>query len=238
MDDLAERAVKTGFAVSKFLTPAEAISVYNYFKKNKNITLTLDGGYEGAERVRAVFLNTDYSEYDRTELLTTLKIETRREIVGHRDILGSVMALGIERSSIGDILGEPPMLICLPEIAEYIAENLTQIGRANVKLSVAELSEIPPQIDNFDIKTNTVASVRLDSVVSTAFGLPRNKAVLLIESGRVSLNHEVRLQPSKEVAEGDIISVRGMGRAKLLKIGGTSKKGRIFIKVGVQGKNK
>jgi RNA-binding protein YlmH len=124
----------------------------------------------------------------------------------------------------------------LPEIAEYIAENLTQIGRANVKLTATELSKIPPQTEIFDIKTNTVVSVRLDSVVSTAFGLPRSKAVLLIEAGRVSLNHEVRLQPSKEVAQGDIISVRGMGRAKLLEIGGTSKKGRIFVKIGVQGK--
>jgi RNA-binding protein YlmH len=236
MEDLAERAVKTGFAVSKFLTPAEAISVYNYFKKYKNISLTLDGGYEGAERVRAVFLNADYGEYNRSELFTAFKIETRRETIGHRDILGSVMALGIERSAIGGILSEPPMLICLPEIAEYIAENLTQIGRANVKLTATELSEISPQTEIFDIKTNTVASVRLDSVASTAFNLPRSKAVLLIESGRVSLNHEVRLQPSKEVAEGDIISVRGMGRAKLLEIGGTSKKGRIFIKIGVQGK--
>ena len=74
MEDLAGKAIKTGCAASRFLTPAEAQSAASYFTRRRDVTLTFDGGYEGAERTRAVFLNADWGECDRTELFTALKI--------------------------------------------------------------------------------------------------------------------------------------------------------------------
>jgi len=240
MEDLAAKAAKAGFAASRFLTPAEAHNVAAHFARRRDIalgadfSLAFDGGYEGAERVRAIFLNADWGEYDRSELFTALRIEIApRESLGHRDILGAAMALGIERAAIGDIFDSPLALLCLPELSAYIAENLIKAGRIRVKLSNMDLSVLPAKAENLIVKTDTVASPRLDAVLSTAFGLPRSKAANLIEAGRVSLNHEVRLQPSKEVCEGALLSVRGMGRAKLLEVGGTSKKGRVFIKMGL-----
>ncbi|MCL2162782.1 MAG: YlmH/Sll1252 family protein [Oscillospiraceae bacterium] len=234
MDDLAAKAVKTGSAASRFLTTAEAHSITAHFAKRRDVALTFDGGYEGAERVRAVLLNPTWGEYERNDLFRALKIEVPpQEAVGHRDILGAVMALGIEREIVGDIIESPLALICLPELSAYIAENLTKAGRATIRLSEMDLYSLPVRTEELSFKTDTVASPRLDAVLGTAFGLSRGKAQELIETGRVYLNHELCQQPAKEVGEDAILSVRGMGRAKLMEIGGVSKKGRLYIKVGL-----
>ena len=81
-----------------------------------------------------------------------------------------------------------------------------------------------------------MASLRLDAVLSSAFGISRTKAADLILAGRVSLNHQICEKTDKEFAENALLSVRGMGRAKLLEVGGVSKKGRNFIKIGIYGR--
>ena len=236
VDDLAAKAVKSGCAASRFLTPAEAQSIIAQFTRRHDAALIFDGGYEGAERVRAIFLNPDWGKYDRSELFTVFKI-TVQETLGHRDILGALMALGIERNTIGDIIESPLAFICLPELSGYIAENFTKAGRGSVTLHPIPLrgDEALCRVENLTIRTDTVASLRLDAMLGIAFGLSRSKAVELIEAGRVSLNHELCTQPAKEAGEGAVLSVRGLGRAKVLEVGGLSKKGRIFIKMGLYG---
>jgi len=96
-----------------------------------------------------------------------------------------------------------------------------------------EQTDFPPAApDELVIKTDTVASPRLDAVLGAAFGLSRTKAVELIAASRVDVDGQPCQKPAKELREGALISVRGIGRARLLEIGGTSKKGRLFIKIG------
>ena len=237
MEDIAGKAVKTGCAASRFLTPAEAGSISEYFKY-KPVALTFDGGFEGAERLRAVFLNPDWGEFERSELFTALKIDFRpQDTPGHRDILGAVMALGIERDTIGDIVAceHGFALVCLPELGGYIAENLIKAGRVGLKVSEIGLDELSVGREELTIRTDTVASLRLDAVLSAAFGLSRAGASELIVSGRVSLDHAPCVQPAKEVNAGALLSVRGLGRAKLIETGGVSRKGRIFVRIGLYG---
>ena len=80
MDDLAGRAVTTGYAASKFLTPAEKQSIITHFARRRDVALSFDGGFDGAERMRAVFLNADWGAYDRTEYFVVLSnaFETRQ----------------------------------------------------------------------------------------------------------------------------------------------------------------
>ncbi|MCL1877845.1 MAG: YlmH/Sll1252 family protein [Defluviitaleaceae bacterium] len=236
MNDLAHRAVKTGSAASKFLTPAEAQRVAQDFARRKDVTLTLDGAYSGAERSCAIFTNPDWGEYNRDELFAVLKIAKRpQDSLGHRDVLGALMGLGIKREAIGDIIihEEFAGLICLSEMAVYISENLTKAGRVGITLSEISLDALPACEEALAIKTDTVASMRLDAIVSSAFGMSRAKAAELINAGRVNLNHQICTKTDKDVAETAIISIRGMGRAKLLEIAGVSKKGRNFIKIGI-----
>jgi len=235
MEDLAAKAVKTGCAASRFLTPAEANSIGEYFKY-KRVSLHFDGGFEDAERVRAVFLNPEWGECERSDLLAALKIGYRhQDTLGHRDILGALMALGIERDTVGDIVGtgNTAVLVCLPELSGYITENLIRAGRVGISISEIGLDELPEKQEELTTKTDTVASLRLDTVLCAAFGLSRTKAAELIAAGRVSLDHAPCLQPAKELGEGALLSLRGMGRARLLEIGGVSRKGRIFVKIGL-----
>ena len=235
MEDLADKAVKTGSSASRFLTPAEVRRVSGSFK-HKRIKLLFDGGYDNAERVRAVFLNPDWGEYGRAGVVAALKIEYRKQdALGHRDILGALMALGIERDMVGDIVSEEnsATLVCLPEMSRFIIENLTKAGRVGITVSEISLDEIPAVQEELSIKTDTVASLRLDAVLSAAFGLSRSKATELIAAGRVNLDHLPCVQPTEELVEGALISVRGLGRAKLLEVGGVSKKGRTFVRIGL-----
>jgi RNA-binding protein YlmH len=124
----------------------------------------------------------------------------------------------------------------LPELGEYIKENFNKAGRVGLEVSVISLDDLPAHKEELIIKTDTVASLRLDAVLSAAFGMSRTKAAELIEAGRVSLNHQVCLRTDKEVSEDSLLSVRGIGRAKLLEVGGLSRKGRSFIKIGVYGR--
>ena len=239
MNDITSRSVKKGFAASKFLTPAESQRVSELFSRRKDATLTLDGGFEGAERARAVFTNPDWGVYERADLFAALKVMYRpQDTLGHRDILGALMALGIERDTIGDIIVDEAVaaFVCLPELSGYIIENFTKAGRVGLELSAISLEELPAREEKLIIKTATVASLRLDAVLSAAFGMSRAKAVEIIAAGRVSFNHLVCLQTDKEVGVDSLLSIRGLGRAKLLEIGSLSRKGRSFIKVGIYGR--
>ena len=238
MEDLADKAVKAGCTASRFLTPAEAQRVAEYFK-HRRVKLLFDGGFDNAERVRAVFLNSEWGDYDKENLFSALRIEYRpQDTLGHRDVLGALMALGIERDTIGDIVSEDnsATLICLPDMSKFIAENLAKAGRVGVKITEISLDEIPKREEELNVKTDTVASLRLDAVLSAAFGLSRSKTSELISAGRVSLDHLLCQQPAKELTEGALISVRGLGRAKLLEVGGVSRKGRIFVRIGLYGR--
>ena len=202
MNDLASRAIKTGFAASKFLTPAESQSVSEQFLRRKGTTLIIDGGFEGAERTRAIFTNPDWGGYKRTDLFTALKVTHRpQDTLGHRDILGALMALGIKRETVGDIIIDETdaALVCLPELGGYIIENFTKAGRVGLEVSAIGLDELPIREEELAIKTDTVASLRLDAVLSAAFGMSRTKAAELIATGRVSYNHQVCLRTDKEV---------------------------------------
>jgi RNA-binding protein YlmH len=206
------------------------------YSRRNDVSLVFEGGVLGAERTRAGFLNPDWGGYEREEAVAALKITVppqEKAELGHRDILGALMGLGVTRDSLGDILESPHMALCLPELSGFISENLTQIGRAHVSVSPASLDDLPIRAESLTEKTDTVASLRLDAVLCAAFGLSRGRAAGFIEAARVSLDHEPCMAPAKEVAEGAVISVRGLGRAKLLEIGGASKKGRTFIRIGL-----
>ncbi|MDR1205332.1 MAG: RNA-binding protein [Peptococcaceae bacterium] len=236
MDDLARRASKTGVAGSKFLTPAEKQLVRQRFALRQDILLKLDGGYTGAEREIAVFIQPEFGIYHADDCLSALKLEYRpQDPVSHRDVLGSLMALGIERPVIGDILcgSGQTALVCLKSMAAYLTEHLQKIGRVGVNVSAVALSDLPEKHEELAVKTATVASLRLDAVLCAIFRISRSRASELVSTQKINLNHMPVADPSQKVPEGAILSVKGMGRAVLISTDGFSKKGRIFIKFGL-----
>lgn len=205
----------------------------------------LTGGYDDAERRICVLLPSDAEGLDAegeaelaARFLCVLKVSVPKgsKSLTHRDYLGSLLGLGVERSVAGDILvrgeedaGQGADIIVLRDMAEYLAQSLTSVGRAAVSVSIAELSALDPGEQRTETSRDTVASLRLDSVVSSAFRLARGKAQEAVKAGLVSVNGRQAVKPDAELSEGDRISLRGKGKAVLTEVGGRTRKDRIPI---------
>lgn len=193
------------------------------------------GGYDMAERQMVAFLpDALYYEYEYPMKIMEIR-PLQEKFAGeltHRDYLGSLMNLGIERSRLGDIIisGNTALLFAKQEIADYIAENLTRVRHTTVRAVVKEMNEIEFQPRFQEIKGN-VASVRLDTVLSTAYPLSRSKLTPYIENGKVFVNGKMTTSNGCHLKEGDIISARGLGRISYEGTLGTTKKGRSMILV-------
>lgn len=231
--DLVESVVRNRkFKVSEFLDPygytvAETIAA-NY----EHISLISDGGYNGAERQRVAFVNDEFLGKVNFNIVALKAIWNERYYdISHRDVLGALIGLGIERYVIGDILvkGDHAKIIVDGAIGTYIQENFIQIGAANVNVENCELSEIQAREEKCKEIKATVASLRLDSVASSGFGSSRSKISDDITADKLKINWQPAKSCSQSIKEGDIISMRGRGRVEVAEIRGQTKKGRIGI---------
>ena len=199
------------------------------------------GGHDDAERKICVFrpdyLEGSIGEYFKAEeednpvvWLRITRPEKGRELT-HRDYLGSITGMGIKREKIGDILvrEDGADVACLKEVAEYLLYNYEKAGRVNVKTELVSAADISLPRQRFKEIRDTVASLRIDSVVSSAFGMSRAKAQEAITRGIVFADSRQILKPDFTVKEGMKLVVRGMGKARLAKVGGNSRKGRTYI---------
>ena len=164
--------------------------------------------------------------------MTALRCTYRKEdTLTHRDFLGSLMAQGITREKLGDILVSEGAcdLIVSRDIAPYLLQNVTGAGRVKLSVSEIELSGLNvPELKVRGIR-DTVSTLRLDAVAASGFSMSRGKAQELISSGRVQLNHRETLKAGTPVAQGDVISARGLGKFEVAEVGGLSKKGRTAL---------
>ena len=191
------------------------------------------GGYDSSERQMVAFL-PDALYYEYTYPVSVIEITPVNlkfsEELSHRDYLGSLMNLGVERSKMGDIILQDnrALLFVREEISSYIAENLNRIRHTVVKTIVSDHTEITYEPRFQEIKGN-VASIRLDSVLSVAFPLSRSKMSLYVEAGKVFVNGKLITSNGYQLKENDIISVRSLGRIKFLRVSGETRKGRYMI---------
>ena len=147
----------------------------------------------------------------------------------HRDFLGSLMALGIKRELFGDILvGKTRTAVFVMNTALGPVKEMTRVGKCGVWVT-EDFSDADIPVQEFDEIKTTVASLRLDSVVSDGLRISREKAAELIRTKGVLHNRVMTYSPDDRVEEGDRISARGFGKFELYEVGTQSKKGRIFI---------
>lgn len=194
------------------------------------------GGYGEAERRMLVCVPRDLPIDDEEAVegfLEVLRVRLpaiSREL-SHRDYLGSLLGLGIERRLTGDILVRPDGadIIIVPGIEEFLLKELHRVGSVEVKTEAVPVGElIIPEARTEFIK-DSVSSVRLDSIVSSAFRISRGKAAEAVRRGLVSVDHAECVKPDAAVSEGSSIVLKGKGKAVLEETGGESKKGRIRI---------
>ncbi|MDR6997980.1 RNA-binding protein [Neobacillus niacini] len=224
--------------LTDFLDPREQHILKMLIGENGSIQYRLFGGNSGVERKRALIIPDYYSENPDDFQIALFEIEYPGKFVTieHPKVLGTLMSLGLKRGKFGDILFEDERVqfFASKEIGEYIKMNLQSIGRATVRLKEMELEKAISSKDEWVETETTVSSLRLDTVVSGIHHLSRQKSQLLIGQGLVKVNWTLTENPSFECDAGDLISVRGHGRVKILSIDGKTKKEKWRIHVGKQ----
>ena len=228
IQDLAEQCYHRDVpSHTEFLTLAEQDLFYRTVNRIPGVRYVLSGGYEAAERKAALFLPS-YAEVRISPLN-----EKFADALSHRDFLGSLMNLGVERYKLGDILidGNQAYLICMADMADYICAELKKVRHTSVYCEVEaglpeELTE--PKTER---KEGSVASVRLDAVLSLAFSSSRSKMVPLIEGSQVFINGKLVTSPSASLKEDDLVTVRHMGKFRYVGVQNQTKKGRLYVAV-------
>ncbi len=193
------------------------------------------GGYGEAERKMLIFLPEYLDEsclMDEDSPLVCLHAEFfHGDSLSHRDFLGALMGAGIGRETVGDICVGKGFcdFFVTEEVAPYILQSVLGAGRTRVHMSRIPLSaaSIPePEVKEL---RDTLASLRLDSVISAGFRIGRSLAGQYVTSGKASIDGLPCEKPDKTVAEGAKISVRGLGKIRLTAVNGRTKKDRISV---------
>lgn len=230
-DDLmAQNALRRKPQFLGFLDERQKFLLTEYFASMRFTDYRFYGGHADALRC---FLGIDiYTDpQDDAFPITMLEVTFRRQdILAHRDFLGSLMAQGITRESVGDILvTEGKAALFLEQsVAAFVLSQVRKIGRVGVKIKTADRLTIETT-EKFELLEGTVPSLRLDCIASLCTGLSREKTKLLLTEKQVRFNYQVCQNPSQAVRQGDQISIRSYGKFILDTVGALTKKGRCHI---------
>ncbi len=197
------------------------------------------GGYENAERKILILYPENYTNqmieknYEKIFKVIRIKLpDNLEEKYSHRDYLGGIIKLGVVREKIGDILVDKfgSDIICIEEIDKFLLQNLNSLTRFGTSKVTAE------NIKNLQITESKkkeikiiVASLRLDNFVSELARCSRNKAVEIINTERVFINYQNETKKTKQVKEGDTITIRGKGRFVIKELAGNTRSGRFIV---------
>ena len=216
-----------------FLSPRELEMARYLFGEEPG--LTAFGGYPDAERKMLVYL-PEYLDaetlYEEDSPLVCLRATFFEEdTLSHRDFLGALMGAGIARETVGDICVGKGFcdFFVTAEIGPYVEQNLLSAGRTRIRITTIPMRDA--QIPEPEVKEirDTVASLRLDSIISSGFRIGRSLAAQHIHAGKAAIDGLPCEKPDKQVSEGMKISVRGLGKIKLHSINGKTKKDRISV---------
>ncbi|MFC5712226.1 RNA-binding protein [Thalassorhabdus alkalitolerans] len=222
--------------LTDFLDPREQDILRSIIGNDEVVKLEFFGGPQGSERKRALlFPFYEAPEQDQFHIrIYELDYPVKFVSVGHRDVLGSMLGLGVKREKFGDIIlqAQRIQIAVAEEIASFVEMNFTKVASASIQLHSVSLEEAIPVREEWEEVSTTVSSLRLDVLLAEMFRLSRSKVVPYIDGKRVKVNWRIADQPSFLVNEGDYLSVRGLGRRKLLTVEGKSKKDKWRVSYG------
>lgn len=239
-----QAAVYNGKAViSGFMNPEEQYRTASYLKRDAdNCIFAFFGGYPDAERKRLILFPSYYE--DDTEYINSVKTASVAAVyihgsgytrLSHRSFMGAVLALGIERDKIGDIIvrnERDAFVLCDEKMAVFLLSEPSPLEYVGHDKVMIERYTIPADFDagrSYEQVTDTIASARLDSVVSALTGLSREKAKAAVRSGTVYLNFIENTDCDSSVDGDDIISVRGFGKYKIVDVRIKTRKDRLRL---------
>jgi RNA-binding protein YlmH len=241
LEDLSRKANAINWMTHTDFLDLHQLSLAKSYLNKAGVNYQIYGGYALAERVMLFMYPTgdfDYPSSDYDTYVMYIRIKLPSIISGknptHRDYLGALMNLGIERKLIGDLLVDEQgmSMICMATIGTFIMDQVVSIGRNKVSLITISKSDFDRMnSQSYKHIKGTVASLRLDNILKLGTGLSRQKSVDYIQMGRVFINGKEASQISLTVKVQDIISIRGIGKIRLENIGKLTKKNRISVEI-------
>ena len=231
-EDLARRSDQRGVPTNTgFLTPAERYAL-EHDPALRGANMVFHGGHADAERTMAFFL-PDWMEADAlivSEHIRAIRLTAAFGEPGHRHYMGAILGMGVGREWVGDILveGHEAVVLCQPSVLRHLL-SIDKVGRYGVKAAEIQLDEIPVREKKTEERRFTVMSPRLDAVAAGLFHLSRTECARQIAMGTLALNYTECLKPDAPVKEGDVLSLRGTGKGRIAELGGSSRKGRMFV---------
>ena len=235
LKELANTSYQRGIPMfSDFLNINEQSLFKREISKMPPVSFEALGGYNLAERTIIAFTPLDSTNIVIPPIVTILIKPLNAKFsdtLSHRDFLGAILNLGIDRCKIGDIVVNKngAYVFCIEKMAMYVIDNLTRIKHTPV---ICELSNFDEEVClSFSEISGSISSVRLDSVLALCFESSRSSIISNIEEGKVFVNAKVMMTNSYNLKENDVISVRGLGKFKYIGTSGVTKKGRFIATI-------
>lgn len=236
-EELAERAYSENrFVFTDFLDMSGLSSFYEVERDFSYVGTTVSGGTEGCERCMVRFGSAESCGYEESFPIELLRIRPLQkkfsDKLTHRDFLGTIIGLGLERSKIGDIVvrDNEAYVFVSDSVSDYIIESMTRVKHTSVR--VDKCTDIPEEISPKTVEESIiVSSNRLDAVIAKVYNMSRDTAVRCISEGRVFINGREMTGNAKSLKAGDIVSVRGSGKFIFGSEGGTTRKDKLYINI-------
>jgi RNA-binding protein YlmH len=224
---------------SDFLDPRQAFIAESLTNRTGSLQLSFAGGYPTAERRRARiapdYMSSPTPEEAPLALFHLYSLDTRLAKLRHGDYLGALLGLGLKREKIGDlhVFEDGCYVLVANEMAEFVELHMNQVHRASIQLTRLPLAQLQVSEPALQIVSLSVSSLRLDGILSDVFRMSRAKAVLPIKAGRCKVNWRIEESPAAALQEGDVVSLQGFGRFRVVALEGTTKKGNMRLKIGL-----
>lgn len=225
----AERADRLDMPVSgRFVTGGER-SLAVHAAREAHVAVSFDGGWPDAERVQVCF-HPAWAEAEFTAVWLEIRWAAKFAHVEHRDLLGSLMALGMDRAFFGDLIAleDRAYLLCLPEVAARLPMEWDKAGNVPIRVEPLEAAPAVEPPRGVPLR-DTVASLRLDCILSAGMKTSRSHAAEIIRTGAVAVEHIPEERTDRVLEKGQLLSIRGFGRIRLLDVGRPTRKGRLPV---------
>lgn len=238
--DLADKSYSQNiYTFTGFLGLGELSIFYGMERELGYAGITLYGGYEDADRKVIRFGEESSLGYEAPFPVVCIRISplSRKfaDQLSHRDFLGALMNLGIERSTIGDIrVGESEAcLFCVESIASFICDNLDQVRHTHVKCTVIEDREVYlPQEEPVPVQIQ-VQSLRIDAVLARVYHMSREKSLELFRAGKVYVGGRLCENNARPLKPNETVNARGYGKFRVLEEPRETRKGKLAVEVAV-----
>ena len=229
----AERADRLDMPVQGRFVTGEERAAAVHVAREARVAASFDGGWEGAEREQVCF-HPGWAEAEFTAVWVEIRWAAKFAHVEHRDLLGSLLGLGMDRSFFGDLiaLDDRAYLLALPEVASRLPMEWDKAGNTPIKVML--LDEAPHfEPPKGDMLRDTVASMRLDCILASGMKTSRSRAAEIIRTGAVSVDHMPEERTDRLLEAGALLSIRGFGRIRVREVGSPTRKDRLPVQLEI-----